>query len=329
MKKILVVGLMLIVAVGTVFGGGKDEKAAAEGGKISVAYIGSLGASPHPYLAKAVTTIDDLIKNSDFVEKYTFFDAEEDMTKASVLMDEAIALEPDVLLVNTFDAKGFVEPIKKAHQEGIKVVSSVHGIIDKSGWDYITADVTPDAYTQGYNAGEMAIEGAQKKWGSLSGRTAIILVGYPFQSAAVLRTQGFYAAVADADVGLEILEAKTAHWSKDEAITVMDTMFAKYGKIDVVFGNNDSMALGALVAAEAEGVADDMIIVGVDGTPEALQSIKDRGLYGVVYQNPIAVAEKVFEVVEKIASGESVSFINDAPAPKVTIDNVAKFEGIW
>jgi len=328
MKKKLLLMLVLTFIVFVIFSGiGCADEA---GGKISVVYLGSLSASPHPYLAKAVTTIDNLIKNADFVDKYTFLNDEEDMVKASILMDQAIALGPDVLVINAFDAKGFVEPIKKAYQAGIKVVTCVHGIIDKAGWDYIVADVTPDSFNQGYNSGELAIEGAKSLFGNdLSGRTAIILMGYPFQSGAVLRTQGFYAAISDADVGIEILESKTAHWSKDEAITVMEVMYAKYGQIDIVFGNNDSMALGAVIAAEKEGVLADTIIVGIDGTPEALQSIKDGKLYGVVYQNPIAVANGVFEVLQKIAAGVEVKFINISPAPKINADNVTEFEGIW
>ncbi|NQV00481.1 MAG: sugar ABC transporter substrate-binding protein [Parcubacteria group bacterium] len=328
MKNNLLLILVLTLIVFVIFSGiGFADEA---GGKISVVYLGSLSASPHPYLAKAVTTIEDLLKNATFVDKYTFLNAEEDMLKASILMDQAIALDPDVLVINAFDAKGFVESIKRAHQAGIKVVTSVHGIIDKTGWDYIVADVTPDSFDQGYNAGELAIEGAKSLFDDdLSGRTAIVLMGYPFQTGAVLRTQGFYAAISDADVGIEILESKTAHWSKDEAITVMETMYAKYGQIDIVFGNNDSMALGAVIAAEKEGVLADTIIVGVDGTPEALQSIKDGLLYGVVYQNPISVAEGVFEVVQKIAAGEDVPFINVSPAPKINANNVSEFEGIW
>ena len=57
----------------------------------------------------------------------------------------------------------------------------------------------------------------------------------------------------------------------------MQTWLSKYGdKIKGVWAANDDMALGALEALRAAGLAGKIPVVGVDGIPEAIAAV-DKG----------------------------------------------------
>ncbi len=76
----------------------------------------------------------------------------------------------------------------------------------------------------------------------------------------------------------------------------MQTWLAKYGnQIKAVWAANDDMALGALEALRAAGLAGKIPVVGVDGIPEAINAIAKGEMTATVssdayYQGSIGLA---------------------------------------
>jgi ABC-type sugar transport system substrate-binding protein len=78
--------------------------------------------------------------------------------------------------------------------------------------------------------------------------------------------------------GIKLLDQQTANWDRTAAFPVMQTWLARYGKqITAVWAANDDMALGALEALRAAGLAGRIPVVGVDGIPEAVAAIARHG----------------------------------------------------
>ena len=63
----------------------------------------------------------------------------------------------------------------------------------------------------------------------------------------------------------------------------------KNKKINVVFAQNDDMALGAIGAIKDAGLVSgkDIIVIGIDATRQALISIKEEDMYNTVECNPL------------------------------------------
>jgi methyl-galactoside transport system substrate-binding protein len=77
----------------------------------------------------------------------------------------------------------------------------------------------------------------------------IMLKGEPGHQDAELRTEFSIKAVTGAGIKVEKLAEDTAYWDRPKAVEKMKAFYAKYGdKIEVVFCNNDDMALGAIEA---------------------------------------------------------------------------------
>ncbi len=90
--------------------------------------------------------------------------------------------------------------------------------------------------------------------------------------------------------------------------------------VEVVFCNNDAMALGALQAIEAAGrtVGEDIYLVGVDALTEAVQNIVDGKLTGTVFNDHFGQSQAAAEIAGKMATGEYVEPVNMVDYVKVT-----------
>jgi ribose transport system substrate-binding protein len=120
---------------------------------------------------------------------------------------------------------------------------------------------------------------------SMGGEGGVIaLQGNLDDGAAKSRYAGLQDALAEAP-GIELLDTQTAKWSRTEALTVTQTLISKYGdKIGGIWAANDEMALGALEALSAAGLAGEIPIVGFDAVPQALDEIEsgDSGFVATV-----------------------------------------------
>ncbi|SUB76434.1 D-ribose-binding periplasmic protein precursor [Phocoenobacter uteri] len=84
---------------------------------------------------------------------------------------------------------------------------------------------------------------------------------------------------------VEIITQQEARWDRAKAMEITENLLAAHKDIKVILSNNDEMAIGALLAARKIGLDDqDLLIVGIDATPDALAYL-GQGLDATVYQS--------------------------------------------
>ena len=102
--------------------------------------------------------------------------------------------------------------------------------------------------------------------------------------------------VLKANPKVTLLDQQTANWDRTASFPIVQTWLSKYGdKIKGVWAANDDMALGALEALRAAGLAGKIPVVGVDGIPEAITAISKGEMIATVssdafYQGSIGLA---------------------------------------
>ncbi len=167
----------------------------------------------------------------------------------------------------------------------------------------------------------------------------IMLKGEPGHQDAELRTQYSIKAVTDAGIEVDKLAEDTAMWDRPKANDKMMSFLAKFGdKIEVVFCNNDDMALGAIEALKNAGYFTEkkqIVVVGVDATAPALQAVEDGTLLGTVLNDAKNQGKATFDLAYALAKKEDVAkagwTITDekyvwVPYQKVTKDNYTQFK---
>lgn len=120
-----------------------------------------------------------------------------------------------------------------------------------------------------------------------------------------------------------------AKGSRDEAKRNMEDTLQRFGpgEIVAVVANNDEMALGAASAIKDAGRMDEFTaIVGVDGTPPAVEAISAGEMTATVRQDSAGQGEEAVKVVTRFLNGEKVKDRYTLPFTLITKDNVAEFE---
>ena len=129
-----------------------------------------------------------------------------------------------------------------------------------------------------------------EEFASLMGEegTYIELTGRDTDTNAHVRSQGYHD-VLDAIEGMEMVAQQTANWSQDEGFTVTEALLQQYPDVKGIISGNDTMALGAQAAVEAAG-RPEIIVVGFDGSDDAIKSINQGGLKATSLQPVAAMA---------------------------------------
>jgi ribose transport system substrate-binding protein len=118
-----------------------------------------------------------------------------------------------------------------------------------------------------------------------------------------------------------------ANWLQSNAKDRMTEILSAVPQIDVVYGHNDPMAVGAYLAAKDKGREKEMIFVGVDGLSGesgGLEKVKD-GILAATFVYPLCVDQAV-AVGNHILRDSSFKpdKVYTVPSQMVTPDDVSK-----
>lgn len=159
----------------------------------------------------------------------------------------------DLLIVAPNEADAITPVIEQAFDAGIPVV-----LVDrKIRSNKYTAYVGANNYEIGKQVGNYIIN-------RLHGKGNIIeITGLHGSTPAVERHKGMMKSLKNAPE-IKIIASADAGWFKDKAENLLDSILAHHTDIDLVFAQNDRMAIGAFQAAAAQGREKDILFVGID-----------------------------------------------------------------
>lgn len=153
----------------------------------------------------------------------------------------------------------------------------------------------------------------------------VIMLGDLANNATHGRTAGNKEVLAK-HPDIKVVEEQTANFERTRAIDLMNNWLSKGTKIDAVVSNNDEMALGALIALRQAGRSPKQILVGgVDATPDALAEMAKGDLAVTVFQDAKGQGRKALDNAVKLARGEKVEQFDFVPYELVTPENYRTF----
>ena len=257
-------------------------------------------------------------------------DGKGDQAEQTNQIQNFITQKYDVLILNLVQASSAPEITDMCKEAGIPVVyiNREPDAAEEERWESEGLNATYvgcDARQSGTYQGEEILETANKSDISSDGKVSYIMIqGDPENVDAQYRTEFSVKALTDAGVEVEELLKQRGDWDQAKAQQIAQDALNQYGdKIEVIFCNNDAMALGALQAIEAAGrkVNEDIYLVGVDALTEAVQNVIDGKQTGTVFNNHFAQAQAASDIAVKFLSGEKVDAVNMVNYEKVTQDN--------
>ena len=136
------------------------------------------------------------------------------------------------------------------------------------------------------------------------------LEGTVGSSVAIRRQEGFKDAMAASQNAgkYNLLASQTGEFTRQKGQEVMESFLkSDRDKIDILFAQNDDMALGAIQAIEAAGLkpGKDITIISIDGVKGIFQAMIDGKSNCTVECNPLQ-GPLLMETAKKILNGEKV-----------------------
>lgn len=227
-----------------------------------------------------------------------------DSNKQVSLMRGVLSHNPKCTVFNVEpNADVVIQPmVNVASRSGAWIVSHwAHneGLHPFDGNDQWIAHVAVNSLDAGVSISRRLVDAMQGKGG------IVALQGRLDTDPARKRFAGLQQVLKD-QPGIELLDHQTANWDRTAAFPIVQAWLAKYGpRVTAVWAANDDMALGALEALRAAGLAGKIPVVGVDGIPEAVAAIAKGEMTATVasdayYQGSIGLAMGVCVLTGKI-----------------------------
>ncbi|MDE6899026.1 MAG: galactose ABC transporter substrate-binding protein [Lawsonibacter sp.] len=356
MKKTLALALAAVMSLGLLAGCGPKEPANNGGGTTNPpssasqpqggdassipdapAGGGTVGVCIYKFDDAFMTTyrnaLQEILEGKGY--KVTTVDGNNDQAKQNEQINTFITQGVDALIINpcmTSAADSIIATVKAAGVPTV-LINREPTAEQMSAYDKLVY-VGCDAAQSGTFQGELILETANKGDINGDGKVSYIMIqGDPENIDAKLRTEYSVKALTDAGIQVEELDLQRGDWDRNRGQEIAQNDLAKFGdQIEVVFCNNDDMAIGALQAIQAAGrkVNEDIYLVGVDALDAALNEVMNGNMTGTVLNDAVGQATEAVNQMELLLNGTTYGAGEQSvyvPYVKVTPDNAKDFVG--
>ncbi len=204
------------------------------------------------------------------------------------VLDAVIARHPDAILVAPTDKTQLVQPLKKAADAGIPVIT-VDTFIGTGAYQTGSGNADfPLAYIASDNllGGKMAARALAKAIGD-KGKVYVANVK-PGISTTDQREEGFEAEMKT-HPGIQILQTQFNDDDANKAASQVQSVYARNPDLAGVFGANLFSALGAANGVKQGGLAGKVKVVGFDAPTSMVGDIKSGLIDAVIAQHPAEI----------------------------------------
>lgn len=260
------------------------------------------------FISSVAQKMDKLAKEEEQEQgikiNVTLADGERSQSVQNEQVDRFLSQGYDVICVNIVDRTAAAVIVDKAQRADVPVIffnrEPVQEDLDR--WEYAYY-VGTQAIEAGRMQGKMVLNAWKQDQAAIDRNgdgvlQYVMLEGEPGHQDTLLRTEYSIKTLQTAGVSMERLGNYTADWQRGKAGLKMEQWLREFGSdIEVVFANNDDMALGAIDACLAAELAPEELplVVGVDATEEAVEAVAEGLMVGTVRNDAEGQATQMVE----------------------------------
>jgi ribose transport system substrate-binding protein len=276
--------------------------------------VGDLG---NPFFVQIAHGAEAAAKKINPGVKFQSESSNYDVNNQTNQLDNFVANGANLILLNAADSKGIAPAVLRAKAAGVTVVA-----VDVGAEGGVDATVTSNNKQAGQLDGKLVAD-------RLKGKGQIVIVNGPPVTAVTDRVAGFLEEIKKSPDIKILSQDQNAGGSRDGGLRVMTDLLTAFPKIDAVFAINDPTAIGCDLAAK-QAQRKDFFIVGVDGAPDVVPSLKDKDslIVASAAQDPYSMAGKAVEIGYDIINGKKpAQELTLIPVDLITKDNVDQYKG--
>lgn len=216
------------------------------------------------------------------------------------LIRELIKKKVDIIAFSPFVVNGWDDVLEEAKNAKIPVIICDRTVnSDNSLW---ISNIGSDFYEEGRRAAKQLVALYGEK------ETKILeLRGNLDATPTIDRENGFNEIIGDLS-NYKIVNSPIGNFSFSGGKSAMENYLKLEGRgINVVYAQNDDMALGAIQAIKDYGLkpGKDVTVIGIDATKEALKAVKKGEMYCTIECNPL-LGPQLMKAVNQVVKGIEV-----------------------
>ncbi len=260
-----------------------------------------------PFQIKMKEAVQAVVEGNG--DKFIAVDGALDQTKQNNGIEDLITQGIEILVLNPVDSQGVQPALEACRDAGVKVV-----VVDSNVADTALTEtfISSNNYQAGQLCGEEMIrlfpDGAK-----------LCIIENPLAESVVQRVKGVEDAIAGSNV---VIADRKSISTMDKVLTTTEDLLQANPDVELFFGLNDDVALIIQGSVESAGLQDQVKVFGVDGSPQAKQSVAAGGLYATAAQSPMSIGTKAAECAYDILDGKTVEKSYQVDTSLVTPDNV-------
>lgn len=246
------------------------------------------------------------------------FDSEINVDRQITGIESFVNDGVDVLVICLFDPPSVLSALEEAADAGVQIVQYAGRQLADIGGVTISVEDRDMGLAAGAYAAELIND-------ELDGQANVAILDYPDIANVVVRADAIRESL-EADAPDAVIVGNYLGGTPDFGLTSMETALIEHPEINVVVSINDAGALGALQAIENAG-RDDVIIVGIDAETQAVELIKEGGMFrGTVDTSPARTGELTINAAVKLLAGAEIPQNIAVPVTLVTAETLAEAE---
>lgn len=284
--------------------------------------IAVLLPGPTGYFVATKEGIDKTAKELGVNIEYA--DAQWDSSKQMSQAEDFISKGVDLIALCAVDASGAEKIVKAANDSKVPILAFTNSIgTDPTGkYDGLVSYVGQNEVNTGKVTGEIA-----KKLLGEKGGKAVLIEGVPGTSPQINRRKGVMEAIQGTNV--DVVYTQTSNWKKEEALKITEDLVQKKTAFDVIICQDDNSAIGAGQALKEAGMKDKVKVIGLGGSKDGLQALKDGLIDGTTYMSAVEEGSLAIKTAVKYLNKESVEPVTEIKQVEVNKENVGSFKGEW
>jgi len=241
----------------------------------------------HPWRVACTNSFLDAVKTyGDRISRFEWFNGRNDAEKELSCVEDAIALEPDLIMMTPLVAEPLTPAANLCKRAGIPLIVFDRKINAVPGKDFVTF-IGASYVEEGRECARLLVEKLYQKYGEYKGNV-VEIAGTAGSSPQIDRAAGF-REIIQRFPGIKIVASQDGDYLRSNARSIMENYMERFppGEIDAVFCHSDEMAIGAVAAIEAAG-RDELLgwVVSTDGERPALKLIIEGKMLGTAQCPP-------------------------------------------
>jgi ribose transport system substrate-binding protein len=227
-------------------------------------------------------------------------------------VENAINRRVDGIVLAPSHGDSLVQIVQRAQRQGIPVTIFDSGISTEDYLSYVSTDNR-----------EGGVVAARRMGERLGGKGNVAILGVKKGSVSTdEREEGFAATIKEQFPGIQIVQFLYGEADASKSLASAEDILTAHPDLNGMFASNESSTVGAVRAIRPRNLANQIVLIGFDATPDLVNNVREGAIDSLVLQNPFKMGyEGVKTVVEKLNGKEPQKRI-DTGVKLLTKENI-------